>query len=51
MEEFQNGLSAVNEVIESLTKERIELLGNSDRSFIRHFPSLTDVPMVQECIE
>ena len=51
IEEFQNGLCAVNEVIESLTKERIELLGKSESKFIRHFPSLMDVPMVQECIE
>ena len=51
LEEFKNGLSAVNEVIESLTKERIELLGKWESTFIRHFPTLYDVPMVQECIE
>lgn len=51
IEEFHNGINAVNEIIESLTKERIELLGKSSTQFIRHFPSLKDVPMVQECIE
>ncbi len=51
LEEFTTGLHAVNEVIESLTKERISLLGKSDSHYVRHFPSLGDVPLVQECIE
>ncbi|GAB0174516.1 MAG: D-alanine--D-alanine ligase [Candidatus Altimarinota bacterium] len=51
LEEFHNGINSVNEVIESLTQERILLLGKSTPHFVRQFPSLSDVPMVQECIE
>lgn len=51
IEEFRNWINAVNEVIESLTKDKIELLGKSNGHFIRQFPSLSDVPLVQECIE
>ncbi len=51
-EDFQNGIQAVEDVIKSLTHERIALLSNSENSpFIRKFPPLDDVPMVQECIE
>lgn len=50
-EDFQNGIQAVEDVIKSLTHERIALLSNSENSpFIRKFPPLDDVPMVQECI-
>lgn len=51
LEEFQNGIQAVQDVIRSLTAERIKLLSTSENStFIRRFPQLEDVPMVQECI-
>ena len=52
LEEFQNGIQAVHDVIESLTKERIELLSSwdNDALYVRKFPPLNDIPMVQECI-
>jgi D-alanine-D-alanine ligase len=50
-EELEDGMRAVDEVIESLTKERVELLSSSEKSFTRYFPPLTDLPLVQECIE
>jgi D-alanine-D-alanine ligase len=50
-EELQSGIRSVNEVIESLTRERIMLLSNWEKNFTRHFPPLTDLPLVQECIE
>ena len=52
-EEFQYGIQAVHDVIKSLTKERIALLSswNIDSKYVRKFPTLEDIPMVQECIE
>lgn len=50
--ELENGIRAIDEVIHSLTEERVKLLSHSSlSSFVRHFPDLMDVPLVQECIE
>ena len=52
LEEFEIGIRMVYDVISSLAKERIDLLSLWENSqFIRHFPTLSDIPMVQECIE
>ncbi len=52
LEEFKLGIQAVEDVIESLTWERMKLLSSSDsKGYTRRFPHLQDVPMVQECIE
>ena len=53
LEEFKNGIQSVHDVIASLTSERIALLSSDTQrsSFVRKFPSLQDIPMVQECIE
>ncbi|MBX9809290.1 ATP-grasp domain-containing protein [Candidatus Gracilibacteria bacterium] len=51
LEEFKLGIEAVDSVIVSLTQERIQLLESASKSsFIRKFPTLTDVAIVQECI-
>jgi D-alanine-D-alanine ligase len=50
-EELKNGIQAVNDVISSLTSERIQLLSNWKEKWRRYFPPLTDTPLVQECIE
>ncbi len=49
--EFKYSIQAINETIESLTQERIHLLSAPEtKGFERHFPSLQDIPLVQECI-
>lgn len=51
LEEFKYGLQSVNETIESLTAERMKLLSSTWTDiFQRYFPSLHDIPLVQECI-
>jgi D-alanine-D-alanine ligase len=52
LDEFENGMRAIDEVIYSLTQERINLLESSKThsNFNRRFPSLHDVAIVQECI-
>lgn len=50
-EELKSGIQAVNDVISSLTSERIQLLSNWKKKWRRYFPPLTDTPLVQECIE
>jgi D-alanine-D-alanine ligase len=51
-EEFERAIQAVDTVIQSLTAERMKLLSSQkDTLFVRHFPSLADMPIVQECIE
>ncbi len=51
-QEFRMWIDAVDSVIASLTSERIALLEQAWNTwFVRHFPPLTDTPLVQECIE
>jgi D-alanine-D-alanine ligase len=52
LREFRDALSWVNEIIASLTSEKLKFLEwNRGKWFVRHFPSLTDLPIVQECID
>lgn len=46
-------MTSVEMTIRSLTEERIRLLTNIwwEKKYERHFPSLHDLPLVQECIE
>lgn len=51
-QELKEGMENIDIIIKSLTGERLNLLSGKDSgSFIRQFPPLTDVPLVQECIE
>ncbi len=51
-QELKEAMENIDIIISSLTSERIGLLSWKDTStFVRHFPPLTDVPLVQECIE
>jgi D-alanine-D-alanine ligase len=50
-QEFQIGIEAVDSVITSLTAERVKLLEwSSEWEFVRRFPPLRDMPIVQEYI-
>lgn len=50
--EFYEAIENIDIVIKSLTEERIKLLSwKNNKDFIRHFPPLTDLPLIQECIE
>lgn len=49
--QFELGIQAVHDIIASLTSERISLLWWAKSTFMRQFPSLHDVPMVQEYIK
>lgn len=52
LEEFKNGIQGVNDIIESLTTERVKLLSSPAMDgYIRTFPPISDLPLVQECIE
>lgn len=51
LEEFESGIRLISETIESLTLERNNLLTSANQEFVRFFPSLEDIPLVQECIE
>lgn len=53
LEEFKYAIQSVHDVITSLTEERVRLLSQATwpSDFVRNFPSLEDIPMVQECID
>lgn len=53
LKQFELGIASVETTIKSLTEERIWLLTSIwwDEKYQRYFPSLHDLPLVQECIE